>query len=337
MDKKKLCLVGCGPMGMRHVQSIALSKKLELVAACDFDAQKKDSFTKDVFFSTDLQNIFNSVDFDGIIVATNGPSHYEIVLRAIDQGVKNIFCEKPIATSLTDAEQMYETSKQKNVRLSINHARRWMPSYTKLKSLIDSKVIGDIKHFSFQMAGGQLASNGGHFWDLVRFLTNQEFSHILGFLDSEVEPNPRGKQFRDPGGFGVGVLNSGCRVFFDMVADYSNPFFLEIMGSHGRILIDEKSNDWKISSRTKENWDLPLSRRTTLEQLKFNPMPVDMIQASQLALEELMSNALISCNAYDGFKSLEVSVAVHESENNNNTFIHLPVEDHSKNISYPFT
>lgn len=338
MIKKNIVVIGCGPMGVRHIEAIKKSNKLNLIGVSDIDSTKKESFlNKKIRFSRDWKSYIKKFDIDCVVISTNGPSHKDLTLDAIKFGIKNILCEKPMATSLDDALMMINICKKNKVRLAINHSRRWMQSYIDLKKLIDKKIIGDIKHLSFQFGGGQLASNGGHLWDLARFLSSSDPKSVMSILDSKTAVNPRGNQFNDPGGYGLIKFSKDCRVFFDMKEDYSNPFFLEIMGSHGRILIDEKSNRWEVFTRSKENWNLPIKVRTKLIKIPFKTTKVNMITASKNAIEELVSKRKISCNGEDGFSSLEVSIAAHESHKNENKFVDLPLTKNQRKLKYSFT
>lgn len=338
MKKKNIVVIGCGPMGLRHIEAIKKSSKLNLLGVSDIDITKKDFFkNKGIKFESDWKSFSKTCHLDCIVISTNGPSHKNLTTEAVKLGVKNILCEKPMATSLDDASKMLQICNRNNVRLSINHSRRWMQPYIDLKNLIKKKIIGDIRHFSFQFGGGQLASNGGHLWDLARFLSSSNPKSVISIMDSKTSINPRGKQYNDPGGYGLIKFSKDCRVFFDMREDYSNPFFLEIMGSHGRILIDEKSNRWEIFSRSKENWNLPIKFRTKLVKIPFITKKVDMIEASKNALEELLSRRKISCTGEDGLISLEVSIAAHESHKNKNIFIDLPLNKKQRKTDYSFT
>ena len=55
------------------------------------------------------EKVIEDERFDIISVVSNGPTHTEIVIRAAEAGIKNIFCEKPIATNLRDAQKVIES------------------------------------------------------------------------------------------------------------------------------------------------------------------------------------------------------------------------------------
>ena len=338
---KRIGIVGLGPMGKRHCEAVKMISNAELVAVCDLVEDNVDAIMNEYNVKNGYRNfdkMLEANDLDMLIVATNGPSHAELVINAAKTGIKRILCEKPMATCINDAEMMIQACQTNNVRLTINHARRWMSPYRKLKRLLDTDIIGDIRHITFQMAGGQMGSNGGHFWDLVRFLTGDEPKKIMGKLDRSGTPNPRGNQYVDPGAFGIIIMRNGCRIFFDISEDYGVPFFVEIMGTVGRVLIDEKACKWEISARKKEDREQPFTRRPSLEAISFEGERLNMILSCKDAIVELMGKGnKISCTGHDGLKSLEMTVAVHKSEEARNQFVSFPLTDSDKAKNFMFT
>jgi len=338
--RQKIGLIGLGPMGKRHCEAVKMIPNAQLVAVCDLLEDNVDVIMNDYNVKngyTNFDKMIESNDLDMLIVATNGPSHAGLVIKAANSCIKRILCEKPMATCINDAEEMIKVCEGNDVSLAVNHARRWMAPYQKLKSIVERNIIGDIRHITFEMAGGQMGSNGGHFWDLVRYLTDDEPDKIIGFIDKSGTPNPRGKDFKDPGAFGMILMKRGARIFFDMSEDYGVPFFVEIMGTVGRILIDEKSCKWEVFARKKEDRKQPFTRRPPLEIIPFKGEPLNMITSCKNAIVELFNSNKISCSGHDGLKSLEMTVAVHKSENYNNKLISFPLSESDKSKLFNFT
>jgi len=203
---KKVGIIGLGGMGRRHCEALKQITDAELVAVCDRNQEALNKVKEEYGVLrgyTQWRQLLDNEDLDLVIIATNGPTHAEITIAAANRGIPRIVCEKPMANSLSQAREMIKSCKDNNVRLTVNHIRRWVPSYIRLKELLAEGIIGDVRHVTFQMAGGQIASNGGHFWDLVRFLTGKEPVRVQGFLDKNGTVNPRGAQYMDPGAYGL--------------------------------------------------------------------------------------------------------------------------------------
>jgi predicted dehydrogenase len=80
--------------------------------------------------------------FDLLSVATDVPRHAEIAVEAAKAKVARITCEKPMATSSTDASRMIETARTNGTSPTINHSRRWSNDYRKLKEMIKRESVG---------------------------------------------------------------------------------------------------------------------------------------------------------------------------------------------------
>ena len=339
-NKAKVALIGLGVMGQRHARAISMLENGDFYAICDLNEEAlkttQDKYNVQKTF-TSWQDMLQNEDLDLLVISTHGPLHAEMVLAAAEVKVPRILSEKPMATSLADCEKMIKACEANSVKLTVNHSRRWHKPYQELKQVLADGVIGDIRHITFEMAGGQMASNGGHFWDLARFLTGKEPVQAFGYLDKTGTKNPRGAQYNDPGAYGIVKFEDNIRIFFDMCEDYGVPFFMEIMGSVGRVVIDEKMNKWEISARSAEDRDQPMTRRPALVPVAFEGQPVNMISCCVGAMEELLSDQASSCDGADGMKSVEITVAMHESEKRGNQVVSFPLSEEARQVGYSFT
>ena len=320
---KKIGIIGLGPMGMRHFKSC---KKLKFrkIFLCDLDLNKILKIQKDNCYSK-WKELLDTCKIDILIISSTADSHYEILKYAIKKGVKRIVCEKPLTDSLYKAKKLLDFSKKKNVLVSVNHIRRWSESYIKLKKLLNSKRFGGIKNIYFEMGGGQLASNGGHLFDLSLFLTNSIPISIYSKIDKTNTPHPRGKRFKDPGGYGFLLLKKNIRVFFDMMEDYGTPTLIKILCKYGNIIIDEKNKEWRIYSRKLIDQKIPLTKRPGLEKVKFKGHGmIDMVKSSEKTILNLLSAKSykdLNCNLEDGYRSLEIAIGAHYSNIQNKEII----------------
>ncbi len=143
---------------------------------------------------------FIAQDFDALYVASANDDHYEQVIKAARAG-KHVLCEKPLALTSEQAEEMVKVCKENNVLLAVNYIFRFHPLLKKAKELINNKHIGQIVsisanfHIDFppsdnyryvaSKGGGALRDLGTHMIDVLRFLGG-EFSEIRGYMDKIV-------------------------------------------------------------------------------------------------------------------------------------------------------
>lgn len=129
-------------------------------------------------------------DIDAAIIATPNGFHYEHVRYALEHGW-HVLVEKPLATKIGDAEELVAIAEEKNLTLCVNLNRRFLPTVSALKALIQSREFGSVKkielvdgsrctgladsavtyHSSLELAGGGvLLGTGSHMIDLVDYL-----------------------------------------------------------------------------------------------------------------------------------------------------------------------
>ena len=93
--------------------------------------------------TNDWINLIQNPDIDTIIIsATPEDTHYPMALKALEAG-KNVFLEKPIATTLIEADHLIETSIKNNVKFTIGYSQRFNAKYAYVKKTLDEHLIGE--------------------------------------------------------------------------------------------------------------------------------------------------------------------------------------------------
>lgn len=140
------------PMPHSHASAYAYVPFTEVVAVCDLIPERVENFKQtwadvwpDVRGFTDYEAMLDEISPDILSVVTSDNRHADIVVKAAESGVKAILCEKPIATSLADADRMIAAMENHGVAASINHTRRWRPIYRQVKAEIEKGTIGELK------------------------------------------------------------------------------------------------------------------------------------------------------------------------------------------------
>ena len=328
MGKLRAGIVGFGGMGQRHFRAYE-DIDCEVTAICEFRPERVfeqlPNFPRERVYSK-YSDLLEKENIDIISVVSNGPTHAEIVMAAAERGISRIFCEKPMATSLVEAEHLIDTVKKTGARVAVNHLRRWNTDYLKLLDMIEDGVIGKLRHIYFQSGSTGLGNFVIHAFDLMRFLSGSEAAWVMGALDQTGTPNPRGAEFKDPAGFGTVVFQNGVRGFVDSSEDTGVQYLFIVTGVYGRIIIDELNGLWEMRARNQELRSLPLTRYgETMEPFPFESAPYDIVQLTREGIRELAGDGPLSCTTVDGMKSLEMVVAFHESEARGNARVSLPL------------
>ena len=168
---------------------------------------------------TDYEDMLEKEFLDIVSICTPTPTHCEIVERAAEAGVKAIFCEKPIATSLKEADAMIAACKKNQTTLVVNYPRRWDPDYCHIQSLIANGIIGDIKSIHGCYTSGLLMM-GTHMIDIFRFLCGDvvqvfgSIDKVDSDIDSPLKPSEN-FTFDDPSGSGFLKFKNNAIGFID--------------------------------------------------------------------------------------------------------------------------
>lgn len=328
-SKLRAAIIGFGGMGQRHYQAYS-GTDAEVVAIADLYSEKVPEivpgFPRDHIYKTH-QELLKNEEIDILSVVTNGPTHSQITIHASDAGVKSILCEKPLATNLSDAQRVIDVCESNGTRLAVNHIRRWSPDYAQLKRLIQSGCIGDIRQLYFSCGSTGLGNFAIHFFDTARYLTDSEPAWLIGFLDKTGTRNPRGEQFIDPGGYGIIQMKNGVRFYVDTSEDTGVQYSFQIVGTYGRIIIDELNDSWQVRARSDSLKKIPLTRYgTDMAKVPFVcEEKFDIVTLTRRALQELVSGKSISSCGLDGRKSLEMVIGFHISEARENTKVTFPI------------
>ncbi|MDE2001766.1 MAG: Gfo/Idh/MocA family oxidoreductase [Patescibacteria group bacterium] len=101
-----------------------------------------------------------------LVVASATDSHYEICSLAIDLGVKNILCEKPLSYSVREAERLVAKAAKHGCSLFVNYFRAFNPSYLKFIHSLQRGSLGRVRSFEAKYSRGMF-NNGTHMLDLL--------------------------------------------------------------------------------------------------------------------------------------------------------------------------
>ena len=120
---------------------------------------------------SDYKQMLYENRLDIISVATPIATHYSIVMDILDSPniPKIIFCEKPIAENIEQAAEMVNACRKKQVKLAINHTRRWSPIWRSVVQTVQERKIG-APLFSIGYYSGDPLNDGIHMADLFNWM-----------------------------------------------------------------------------------------------------------------------------------------------------------------------
>lgn len=169
-------IIGCGRISRFHVRGYLDVDDVMILAAAEPVAEIRDEFGREFGVENlydDYRRMLESERPDIVSICTWPPLHHAMVLDSVKAGVKIIFCEKPIATSLEEADDMLAACESAGVLLVVNHFRRFAPPYRTAYELLTSGAIGTLERIEI-VSLGDLLTDGTHSIDLIRFLNNDD-------------------------------------------------------------------------------------------------------------------------------------------------------------------
>lgn len=277
----KVCVIGLGRMGRRHLQVILnlgfkISGIFDTLDESIALAQKEYDLSSSVIFNS-IDLMFQKIQPDAVVIASTAPSHCEYVCKSAEAGVRYILCEKPMAVSLEECNQMINACQKAGSTLAINHQMQFMDQYVEIKNLAESEMFGGIRSINIIASNFGFAMNAVHYFEMFRYVTGQELIEVNAWLDGEYVPNPRGPEFEDRSGQIRAVSEDGVRLFMEAGGDLGHGIQVVYSCRLGQIVVDELAGYVRYSHRKTEFSDLPTTRYgmpSNTEVLSIEPADV---------------------------------------------------------------
>ncbi len=240
-----------------HFDALSNHPRVNRIVGSSRDPGRRERFAQHARTTSyaNWEEMLTQETLDIVSVATYAPVHAEITVACAKQGIRAIYCEKPIATRVPDAEQMLEACNEAGALLVLNHQRRFNLNHRRLRELIAVDGLGELTSASLQWGSGRLGNVGTHMIDALLMLTGRKIEAVSATLDLAGKPDCRGPEFRDPGGWGIIKLEGGIMVTVD-AGDYATvPGQIILNGTEGRAISDGSSITLEYWDGRHEHWD----------------------------------------------------------------------------------
>lgn len=188
---QRFALIGSGFIGQVHAANLAAHPGVELAMVCDIDVSRAETVAQRYGAqAASVQQALNSAAIDAVLIASATPTHAALLEQAVLAG-KAVYCEKPIDLSLQRAREVVEKISPLHVPVTVGFNRRFDQSHQQLKAQLKQGLIGcteliqmvcrasELPPLSYlQASGGQMRDQAIHFFDLLRWLTEDEVSTV---------------------------------------------------------------------------------------------------------------------------------------------------------------
>jgi predicted dehydrogenase len=145
MNERKLgfAIVGSGFISSQHAWAINELQEAELRVACDIDISRAEALAEPYGAEAvrDFVDVLDRRDVDVVNICTLPVLHAEMTIQAAEAG-KHVIVEKPIATTLEEADAMVEVCHRAGVKLMVIHQMRFSTINQRMKEKLDEGLVG---------------------------------------------------------------------------------------------------------------------------------------------------------------------------------------------------
>lgn len=332
MNKLKVGVIGCGSIAIhRHLPEYAANESVEIVAVCDVVEERANQVAEEYGGKayTNYEELLVGEEVDAVSICLPNYLHAPVSIAASQAG-KHVLCEKPMATSIKEAEDMIEAAKRNGKKLMIGHNQRFIRSHEKAKELIASGELGKIYSFrtAFGHGGpegwsvdgreswffnkdeafiGAMGDLGVHKTDLIRYILGEEIVQVGGFVETNA------KKDTDVDDNAVCVLKTESGIIGTLAASWayttSEDNSTVIYGEKGILRLEDDPSYSLIVNYTNGevvNYDLG-GIQTNEEGGQHNTHVIDHF------VEAIRNDTDVPVPGEEGKKSLEVVIGALES------------------------
>ena len=207
MEDIRIAIIGHGFMGHEHEKMLKDFPGIKLMGFADRDPKQLEDVSEGLKRYASNEELLADPDVDVVLIAANNNQHKKLVIQAANAG-KDIICEKPVAMSLEELDEMEAAVKANGVKFTVHHQRRFDPDFRTAKAVYDSGTLGDVYAIKSQLygfngnmhdwhvfvseGGGMLYDWGVHLLDQVCWMfpgakLKSVFADIRNVINKEVD------------------------------------------------------------------------------------------------------------------------------------------------------
>jgi myo-inositol 2-dehydrogenase/D-chiro-inositol 1-dehydrogenase len=300
--KLRVGIAGAGYAGGVHAENLRRDPRVAISALFDPDPARGNigSFRELLECS------------DAVYITAPNTLHADLAVEAVAAG-KHVFCEKPMATTVGDAQRVFEAANASKNVFQVGHNRRFAPVYKRLKELLTQspphtahikmnrgELLKPVWTCDDSVTGGFLYETPIHMFDMMRF----QFGEISA-LDARLS---------GPNDFSVLVdFASGMHATFVTSADASWFFPYERVEVFGKYTTIETAEIESLSYR------LGLDSETVTEDFRHLAISTrfGFEEEDRLFIDAVISGGPPPVTAFDGYRSVELVCACYRSASEN--------------------
>ncbi|HXR49941.1 MAG TPA: Gfo/Idh/MocA family oxidoreductase [Verrucomicrobiae bacterium] len=152
--KTRVAVVGAGNMGRNHLRNYFLLPEFELVGLADIDPNTKTVAEEyKAKHYTDFELMMDELKPNAVSIVVPTPFHARVATAALSRGI-HCLVEKPIASTVKEADELIKLAKKQKVIFTVGHIEHYNPLIRKLKQMVDEGSVGKVTSVVCKRVGG---------------------------------------------------------------------------------------------------------------------------------------------------------------------------------------
>ncbi len=314
MSKLKIGIIGAGYIAGVHAGLLARDERVQLAAVHDIitECAERIARSHNAAIAGSPGEVIDQCD--AVFITTPNTKHVPLAIAAAEAG-KHVFCEKPLATNIADAETVLEKVRNSKGVFQVGHNRRFAPVYANLKYMLSEahkphsahvkmnrgELLNPVWTGNPEITGGFLYETPIHMFDMMRFLFGEvESLHAIGSIH----------EYNEIDDFSVLLkFASGLHATLATAADASwlFPFErVEVFCHHATLVTREMES--LVCSSNLEGHFIEQSMQQLPREEKWG-----YAQEDQAFIDAIVNGSAPLVTVLDGLMSVELVSAVYES------------------------
>jgi myo-inositol 2-dehydrogenase/D-chiro-inositol 1-dehydrogenase len=315
----RIGIMGAGYIAGVHASVLARDERCQIAAVYDVVpecAERLAGAHNATAVATTLELLETT---DAVFITSPNTQHVSLAIASIETG-KHVFCEKPLATNVADAERVFKKAGEAGAVFQVGHNRRFAPVYSTLKQMLSETHPPHSAHVKMNrgellkpewtgdpnITGGFLYETPIHMFDMMRFLFGDiESLHAAGSTH----------EYKETDDFSVLLkFTNGMHATLATAADASwlFPFErVEVFSHHGTIV-----------TREMESLSYSTSLEGNLAEQTMQQLPREekwgYVQEDRAFIDAIVNGSEPLVTAFDGLMSVKLVEAVYESVRSGN-------------------
>lgn len=339
MSRLKIAVIGAGLIGKKHIELVASNSDCELTAICDENpAARETALRYNTLFYSDLPSLLAEQPLDGAIIAAPTNLHAPLAIACAERGI-HLLVEKPIASTLGQAQQIIHAAERNDVRVLVGHHRRHNALVQQAQAIVSGGQLGKLVAVSAMFTlykpddyfnvrwrqepgGGPILINLIHDLDNLRFICGEIASVYAaassGVREFQVEDTASITLQFENGALGTVLVSDTTPApwSYEMTSG-ENPAYpnyqqdcYHFLGTHGSLAFPSMTL-WQYSPSATPGWHQPLFQKQI--QVQRNDALVAQLEHFCRVIRG-ETTPLVS--AQEGARTLAATLAVLESAQN---------------------